>query len=120
MLLDSGAVDAADVALVGARNLDPPEQEFIRSSGLRVGEAAIGEAFAGTGGAYVALDVDVLEPSEMSVFMPEPGGPTRADVERILQSVAAGTKIFGAGFTGLTFEPANIDPLARFAAALGL
>jgi hypothetical protein len=56
----------------------------------------------------------------MSVFMPEPGGPTRADVERILQSVAAGTKIFGAGFTGLTFEPANIDPLARFAAALGL
>jgi arginase len=120
MLLDSGAVDAADVALVGARNLDPPEQEFIRSSGLHVGKAGIGEVLAGTGGAYVALDVDVLEPSEMSVFMPEPGGPTRADVERILQSVAAGTKIFGAGFTGLTFEPANIDPLARFAAALGL
>ena len=29
MLLDSGAVDAQDVALVGARDLDPPEREFI-------------------------------------------------------------------------------------------
>jgi arginase len=120
MLLDSGAVDAADVALVGARSLDPPEEEFIRSSGLRFGEDGIGEALEGAGSTYVALDVDVLEPSEMSVFMPEPGGPTRAEVERILQSVAGGTTVVGAGFTGLTFEPSNIEPLARFAAALGL
>ena len=32
MLLDSGAVEAQDVALVGARNLDPPEREFIREA----------------------------------------------------------------------------------------
>lgn len=120
MLLDSGAVEAEDVALVGARNLDPPEEEFIRSSGLRVGEEGIGEALDGAGSTYVALDVDVLEPSEMSVFMPEPGGPTRMEVERILRSVAAQTRLLGAGFTGLTFEPSNIEPLARFAAALGL
>jgi arginase len=120
MLIDSGAVDAGDVALVGARNLDPPEEEFIRSSGLHVGEEGMGEALDGAGCTYVALDVDVLEPSEMSVFMPEPGGPTRAEVERILQSVAGLTKVLGAGFTGLSFEPANIEPLARFAAALGL
>jgi arginase len=120
MLIDSGAVDAGDVVLVGARNLDPPEEEFIRSSGLHVGEEGIGEALEGAGCTYVALDVDVLEPSEMSVFMPEPGGPTGAEVERILQSVAGRTKVLGAGFTGLTFEPANIEPLGRFAAALGL
>jgi arginase len=120
MLLDSGAVDPADVALVGARNLDLPEEEFIRSSGLHVGEEGIADALDEAGCAYVALDVDVLEPTEMSVFMPEPGGPTRADVERILQSVAARAKVLGAGFSGLTFEPANIEPLARFAAALGL
>ena len=120
MLLASGAVDAADVVLVGARNLDPPEEEFIRSSGLHLGEDGIGEALDGAGCTYVALDVDVLEPSEMSVFMPEPGGPTLAEVERILESVAGRTKVLGAGFTGLTFEPSNIEPLARFAAALGL
>jgi arginase len=120
MLLDSGAVDAEDVALVGARNLDPPEEEFIRSSGLHLGEAGISKALEGAGCTYVALDVDVLEPSEMSVFMPEPGGPTRQDVERILREVAGGTEVLGAGFTGLTFEPANIEPLTGFAAALGL
>jgi arginase family enzyme len=120
MLLDSGAVAAGDVALVGARNLDPPEEEFIRSSGLHVGEDGIGDALDGAGCTYVALDVDVLEPSEMAVFMPEPGGPRCADVERILQSVAGRTHVLGGGFTGLTFEPSNIEPLARFAAALGL
>jgi arginase family enzyme len=120
MLLDSGAVEAGDVVLVGARNLDPPEEEFIHSSGLHVGDDGIGDALDGAGCTYVALDVDVLEPSEMSVFMPEPGGPTCSDVERVLRSVAGRTKILGAGFTGLTFEPSNIEPLARFAAALGL
>jgi hypothetical protein len=41
-------------------------------------------------------------------------------VERILRDVAAQTKVLGAGFTGLTFEPSNIEPLTGFAAALGL
>jgi arginase len=120
MLLDSGAVDVDDVALVGARNLDPPEEEFIRASGLNVGEEGIERALAGAGCTYVALDVDVLEPSEMSVFMPEPDGLSRQDVERILADVAGRTKVLGAGFTGLTFERSNIEPLKGFAAALGL
>lgn len=120
MLLDSGAVDAGDVALVGARNLDPPEEEFIGASKLHVGEAGIAKALDGVGCAYVALDVDVLEPSELSVFMPEPDGPSRQEVERILRDVAAQAKVLGAGFTGLTFEPSNIQPLTGFAAALGL
>jgi len=120
MLLDSGAVEAEDVALVGARNLDPPEQEFIRASGLHTGEAGIAQALDGAGCTYVALDVDVLEPSEMSVFMPEPGGPSRQEVERILADLAGRAKVLGAGFTGLSFEPANIEPLTAFAAALRL
>jgi arginase len=120
MLIDSGAVDAGDVALVGARNLDPPEDEFIRSSGLQRGEEGIAEALDGTGCSYVAVDVDVLEPTEMSVFMPEPGGPTRQEVERILRRIAGQSNVLGAGFTGLTFEPANVEPLLGFAAALGL
>jgi len=31
-LIDSGAVEADDVVLIGARNLDPPEVEFIRDA----------------------------------------------------------------------------------------
>ena len=120
MLLDSGAVAAGDVALVGARNLDPPEEEFIRSSGLHLGEDGILRALDGAGCAYVALDVDVLEPSEMSVFMPEPEGLSRLEVERLLRAVEARAKVLGAGFTGLSFEPSNVEPLAAFAQALGL
>jgi hypothetical protein len=56
----------------------------------------------------------------MSVFMPEPDGFSRQDVERILADVASRTKVLGAGFTGLTFERSNIGPLKGFAAALGL
>jgi len=120
MLLDSGAIEADDVTLVGARNLDPPEEEFIRASKLHLGEEGIAQALDGVACTYVALDVDVLEPSEMSVFMPEPGGPSRQDVERILRDVAAQAEVLGGGFTGLTFEPSNIQPLTGFAAALGL
>jgi arginase len=120
MLIDSGAVAVDDVALVGARNLDPPEEEFIAASGLHMGEEGIERALAGVGCTYVALDVDVLEPSELSVWMPEPGGLSRADVTRILRGVVGRTNVLGAGFTGLTFEAANIEPLTEFAAALGL
>ncbi len=120
MLIDSGAVAADDVALVGARNLDPPEEEFIRASGLHVGEDGIERALDGAGCTYVALDCDVLEPTEMSVFMPEEGGPSRDDVERVLRRVSEKTKVLGAGFSGLSFEPSNVEPLSRFAAALSL
>jgi arginase family enzyme len=120
MLIDSGAVAPEDVALVGARNLDPPEEEFIRSSALRLGEEGILRALGDVSCAYVALDADVLEPSEMSVFMPEPDGLSRSEVERLLRAVEARTKVLGAGFTGLSFEPSNIEPLTAFAEALGL
>jgi arginase family enzyme len=120
MLLDSGAVEAEDVALVGARNLDPPEEEFIRASGLHLGEEGVERALAGAGCTYVALDCDVLEPTEISAFMPEPDGLLQSDVERILRTVAGRVKVLGAGFSGLSFEPANVEPLSRFAAALGL
>jgi arginase len=120
MLVDSGAIESDDLVLIGARNLDPPEEEFIRSSGIHIGEEAIDAALSGVGCTYVALDCDVLEPTELSVFMPEPGGLSVADVERILRAVSGKAKVLGAGFSGLSFEPANVEPLARFGAALGL
>jgi arginase family enzyme len=120
MIVDSGAVEPRDVVVIGARNLDPPEVEFIRESGLHLGEKAIDAALDGTGFAYVALDCDALEPTELSVFMPEPDGLSIADVERILSGINAKTKVLGAGFSGGTFDAGNAQPLTRFGAALGL
>ena len=105
---------------VGARNLDPPEEEFIRSSGLHTGEEGIPRALDGAGYTYVALDCDVLEATQISAFMPEPGGLSRADVERIFRDLRGRTKLLGAGFSGATFEPANVEPLTGFLRALGL
>ena len=120
MLLDSGAVEAEDTVLVGARELDPPEEEFLSRSTIRRGADQIEAALENTGCVYVALDADVVEPSELSVFMPEPGGLTLAELARTLRGVADRTNVLGAGFTGLTFEPSNVEPLARLASALGL
>jgi len=120
MLIDGGAVAAEDVALVGARNLDPPEEEFIAASGVHTGRDAIDRTLDGVDCVYVALDVDVFEPGEMSVFMPEPGGPTVDEVERLFRDLADRATILGAGFTGLAPDPANAPKLERLAAALGL
>ena len=116
MLIDGGAVRAEDVALVGARNLDPPEVEFIERAGVHDAADAVLERVDCV---YVALDCDVFEPSELGVFMPEPGGPTLQQVERQLGSIRASGSVVGAGFTGLAPDPQNTEKLERLAAALG-
>ncbi len=68
---------------------------------------------------YVALDCDVFEPSELTVFMPEPGGPTLIEIERVLAGLRERGTVVGAGFTGLAPDPANVEKLERLCAALG-
>ena len=119
MLLNSGAVAPEDVALVGGRNLDPPEVEFIGASGLRTGESGVAEALARTDGVYVALDGDALDDRDVASFMPEPGGIRLREAETILRDVARRTIVLGAGFSGLAPERGNVAPLVRLGAALG-
>ena len=116
MLIGGGAIEAQDVALVGARNLDPPEIEFMAAAGI---DGDLERTLRGVAAVYVAVDCDVLEPHEMTVFMPEPGGMTVMEVERLLGGLAARTVVVGAGFTGLTHDPANVEPVERLCAALG-
>jgi arginase len=120
MILDSGAVDPQDTILLGARSLDPPEREFAASIGLRAEAGELERALEGTEGAYVALDVDALEPGEIHPFMPEPGGLTLDEVEGLLVRIRERSSVLGAGFSGLAAEPANVEPLTRLAVALGL
>jgi arginase len=118
-LIDSGAVRAGDVALVGARNLDPPEDEFIARHGLGVGAQAVAGALEDTDGAYVALDFDVLDTAEAAPFMPEPGGLSVADVEAVLQDARDRRPILGAGFTAFLLEDRNLPVLSRLTTAAG-
>jgi arginase len=118
-LIDSGAVGAEDVALVGARNLDPPEEEFIASNGIGVGPAAVPRALADTGGTYVAIDFDSLAADEVSAFMPEPDGLAVDEVESLLETVRDEKPVLGAGFTALLPDESNVPPLARLGSALG-
>ena len=111
MLIDAGDVAARDVTLIGARNLDPEEQEFIASRGLRTGLGELGDHV------YVALDCDVLDPDAIDVFMPEPGGFSLEELERLLASIP---RPVGAGFTGLVPSDRNELVLARLGHALGL
>jgi arginase len=120
MLLDSRAVEPEDVVLLGARNLDPPEREFVAAIGLRTEPDEVEAALSGTEGAYVAVDVDALEPGEISPFMPEPGGLTLTEAAELIVQVREHTAVLGAGFTGLAAEPANVEPLAKLTGAMGL
>jgi arginase family enzyme len=120
MIVDSGAVDIDDVALLYARDLDPPEQEFIERSGLHVGPDALERALTGVDCVYVALDADALEPGEVAMHMPTPGGPSLEQVEKLLSDLRERATVVGAGLTGLAPDPANVPALERLCAALGL
>ncbi len=115
--LDAGWVAPEDAALVGARNLDPPEIDFVQAVGI---DADVDRALAGADAVYVALDCDVLDPGEIACFMPEPDGPSVEKVAEILRGVAvSGVPVAGLGLTGLRPD-AEVATLARLTAALGL
>ena len=120
MVIDDGAVEPGHVALVGARSLDPPEEEFIHSAGVQFGGGAVERALDGADAVYLAFDADVVEPGELAVFMPEPDGMRLDALEALLREIASRTRLAGVGFTGLVRDPANEPKLARLAAALGL
>jgi arginase len=115
--IEAGDVGACDVALVGARDLDPPEVEFIRTSGLR---RSVVEAVDGVDAVYVAFDADVLDERVARCFMPVPGGLALADAERVLHEVSDRAPPVGVGFTGFVPDPGNARLIIRLLAAAGL
>jgi len=116
MAIDSGAVAPADVALVGARNLDQPEVEYMAAAGI---DDDLGRALGGCDRVYVAFDLDVLRPGEVAAFFPEPGGPTLAEAEVLLRDIVSRLPLAGLGLTGAR-EDTDPAALVRLAAAAGL
>ena len=50
---------------------------------------SLDRALAGVDATYVALDLDVLDPSEVDVLIPEPDGPSADEIEALLRDIAA-------------------------------
>jgi arginase len=115
MAIDEGSVRAVDIALVGARDLDPPEETYVADQGI---DDDLERALDGTQAVYIALDVDVLEPGIVPSFMPVPGGPNAVEVEAVLRDVASRVQVAGLGITGFgaDAEPADV---ASYVAAAG-
>jgi arginase len=111
MLIDAGDVGASDVTLLGARNLDPPEEAFIEASGIARELGSLPERV------YVALDGDVADPSQLDVFMPEAGGLRVDELETLLARIP---RPVGAGFSGFVASDRNETSLPRLARALGM
>ena len=111
MLIDAGDVDPADVTLLGARNLDPPEAAFIEAAGVSTELGTLPDQV------YVALDGDVVDPGQLDVFFPEPNGISPAELEQLLATVP---RPLGAGLTGLVESERNSRVLPRLVHALGL
>jgi arginase len=120
MAIDSGAVDSRSVALVGARDLDPPEAAFIAEAGIRVGFDGVASLLRDTGSVYVALDVDVFDPDELTSWMPEPDGLSLDEVGALFARISAGADVVGAGVSGLLPDETSIPKLARLLSELGL
>jgi arginase len=83
------AVPEDRVMLVGARDLDPPEVEFLASSPIIRSDVADFEVDDAPGGAlYVHLDVDIFDPSYLSgLRFPAPYGPTSDDVVEAVRAL---------------------------------
>lgn len=117
MLLDGGVVRPEDAALIGARNLDPGELEYLAKTGI---DDSVDRAVDGVDAVYIAFDVDVLDPSEAESFMPEPNGLAAADVEAILRDIATRSRIAGMGVTAFRPSTENLELITRLLVSAGL
>jgi arginase len=116
MLLDDEVVGPENVALVGARSLDPPEVEYLRATGI---DDDVARALDGVDAVYVALDVDVLDPEALDSFVPEPRGPGVDELAATLRIIPERATLVGAGVTGLV-PTSDRAIVVRLLAELGL
>jgi arginase len=91
------AIPEERVVLVDARDLDPPEVEYLRGSAMRhvaLDELSVDVLPAGP--LYLHLDLDVVDPAELpGVRYPAPGGPSFAAVAEAAIRVIGTGRVVG-------------------------
>lgn len=110
------------VALVDARDLDPPEVEYLATSQIRhLGVSDVDSSLLGDAPLLVHVDVDVIDASEVpGVRYPVPGGPSTDAVVAAIQRLWASGRVVGFSL-GCGWHPpaspllgqARVDLLAR-------
>jgi arginase len=104
-------VDNANAAVVGLRDVDIPEREIIKSSGIGaytmrdidergmrvVMEDAIRRASAGTAGIHVSFDLDGMDPDHApGVGTPSPGGFSYREAHLAMEMLADTGRVMSA------------------------
>jgi len=121
----------ARIVLAGTRALDAEEQRFIDAHGVRViapddlaDPDVLADAVAATGAArvYIHVDLDVLDPAEMTgVALPEPFGARTSDVVASIRRLRERLPLVGATLT--EFSPASpaaaVDDLGTILRVIG-
>ena len=87
------------VILVDARDLDPPEVEYLAGSAIRqVTVAELSTVDIPEGPIYLHVDLDVVDPDQLpGVHYPAEGGPGLAAVSRALRAVMDTGRVVGVG-----------------------
>jgi arginase len=124
-------ISPSRIVLAGTRALDAEEQRFIDEHGIRViapdalaDPEVLAEAVQATGASrvYVHVDLDVLDPAEMTgVALPEPFGARTTDVVASLRLLRERVPLAGATLT--EFSPSSpasaVDDLGTILRLIG-
>jgi arginase len=107
-LVPARPLKPSDVILVGSRELDPPEEQYLTASGIPLLEAAavtakqLVAAVKATGATrvYIHVDLDVLDPAEFEgLDSPVPFGLAAGTLVDLIREVKAKYELVGAGIT---------------------
>jgi arginase len=98
-------VPERDVVLVDARDLDPPEVEYLAQSGIRrVPVDRVGDVGAPV---YLHVDVDVTNPDDLpGLLFPAAGGPALAAVTTSVRTLVAAGGVAAVGIA-CTYRPGS-------------
>lgn len=100
-----------DVVLVDARDLDPPEAEFLAGSAVR--RCSVEGIPAPTGPVYLHLDVDVIDPLDLpGLLFPVPGGPRIPAVTAAVRELLASGHVVAVGLA-CTARPEGAEAVSR-------
>lgn len=112
--LGSPPTPSSQVLLVGARDVDPGEERLLGEAGIpRVGLEGCVEAALPSGPLYLHLDLDLLDPAELSgLRYPAPGGPTLDGFVAAVQRVMLSGRVAAVGLA-CTWRPGLADSLAE-------
>ncbi len=106
-------VRESQVLLVGARDLDPPEAEYLAASDIR--QLPVDEAAAAlpAGPIYLHVDADVVDAAEIpGLLFPVRGGPPLSAVAAAVRQIVASGRVAGVG-VGCTWRGTGAGAIFR-------